>query len=438
MLTRGGWAWIGAALGGLLLGVATLNLLPIALALVALGFGLAEVALFERSARRLGWATIRAERRVLTERLSAGESGATEVTITPSSALRPVYVTVEDSIPSLLEVVRGRERLATWWSGSAPITLAYAFRFRARGQYVIGPTVLVARDPLGFASRTLRLATEGSVAVSPAAPEVALRRSVLRLATRTLGATPVARRGYGTEFRSLREYQVGDDYRAIAWRRSRAGTVWVREFEQESRQDFLIAIDLAPEMAAGPVGATALDRACEAGMLLGRYVPRGGDRLGLATFRDGRTDRFVPPDRGDHHLMRITEALSTVTTAPGGASLAEVTTELARRLRQPTHVFLFAPAPPDLGLVPSLASFRRAGHRLYCFSPETADLPEDPSEPTGRPYLRLAREAQRELDDRRRKALTRQGIPVYPYDRRGAVVRLLALYQQIHAWGVGR
>ena len=438
MLTTRGWALLGAAVGGLLLAVFTLNLLPMAIALFAVGFVGAEVLAFEVTARRLAPGSFAAERTDRTGRLHADGLGATAVRIRRTGD-RPFYLRIEDSTPTVFEVVEGSPRLETWWSDQESLTLGYVFRARTRGEFTIGPTEIVLQDPLGLAFRRIRLATQASVLVSPAAPEVSLRRSAFRLTTQTMGFTPVARRGYGTEFRSLRPYQLDDDYRTISWRRSQGGSLFVREFEQESRQDFLVVISLAPEMAAGDLGETALDRACEAGILLATYAPRGGDRVGLLLAGPQGPETYLPPDRGSFHALKIAEALGRAMPKSAGPTLDSLIRVLPVRLRQPTHVFLFAPLPAQItGPVAGLGTFLQGGHRLYYFPPDTARMHAPFADPTAQAYLDRAVVEEGRRTRERQRVLERLGILVAPYDREGAGSRLLSLYQQIHVWGVGR
>ncbi|MGI0140855.1 MAG: DUF58 domain-containing protein, partial [Thermoplasmata archaeon] len=237
MLTLRGRGVLSAALAGFVLALFTLNLIAITIAVFALTFVTAELLLFARATRTISAQSFRVGRTDLTSRLSAGGLGAARLQLR-STGPHAFYAEITDSVPEVFEPVRGDSRLITWWPEGATMTLGYVFRARARGYYAIGPTEIVARDDLGLSFRRVTLRSESWVTVSPSAPEVTLRRSTLHLAARQAGQRPVARRGYGTEFRSLRPYQEGDDYRWIAWARSRRGQLVVRQFEQESCQDF--------------------------------------------------------------------------------------------------------------------------------------------------------------------------------------------------------
>ncbi len=440
MLTIRGWTFTLASLGALLLGLFTLNLLPLIIGSFLVFFVASELLAFGRAARTISPAWFRVERVHTTEQLNAGGVGTVELRLFhPAPVGFPAEVF--DVHPSVFEIVSGSPRLSTWWTPNAVFTLAYAFRARARGAYQVGPVVVVVHDPLGFAYRTVVLEARAEVRVTPAAPNVSLRRMGLHLVTRALGATPVPRRGYGTEFRSLRPYQVSDDYRTIAWRRSTAGRYFVREFEQESRQDFVLLVSLSQRMDAGLTGRTALDQACEAGALLVQYVPRGGDRLGLLTMGD-RVETWIPPSRGASHAQRITTTLTRSRPTAAAFDLAAALAYLARQLRQPTHVFAFT-APPESfghlgGVFRRYQSFASSGHRLYLFTPELSEFYPPLSDPQQQAFFHLACLDQYYKERAFRTVVEREGIPVLSFDRQGASTRLLALYQRIHTWGFAR
>lgn len=437
MLTLRGWGLVSASLGGLLVAVFTLNLIPIAIAVFLVVFVCAELLFFGRVTRTVRASAFSFERTDMTSRVATGGLGVVRLEVrhpTPIPFLAEIY----DSLPEVLEVVEGSSHLTTWWSDGQTLSLSYVFRAWARGVYTVGPTEVRLHDALGLAFHRVVLNTEGRVHVAPTAPEVALRRSSVRVSSRPSGLTPVSRRGYGTEFRSLRPYLPSDDYKAIAWRRSLPDRLYVREFEQESRQDFLVVISVGREMGAGRLSDTALDRACEAGMLLTQYVPRGGDRIGLLLWGEGGST-FLPPGRGALHTLRLTEALTEASSAGPTPELPALLARLPAQLSQPTHVFAFAPLPgqPERAL-PPLTTFRAAGHRLYLFPPDLAEMYPAFSDPTRQMLLERAEGAERRRAHGVRSVLERFGIPVYSYDRQGASAHLLALYQQIHTWGVAR
>jgi uncharacterized protein (DUF58 family) len=436
MLTPRGKGLVLGAIAGMGVALFTLNLLLIMIAVFAVTFVAIELLAFGRVARTISprWFTV--ERLDVTRSLSAGGLGVVRLRIAHPAPI-PFTVELFDSIPNVVDVVRGSARLTTWWPRNGEFVLTYAFRARARGTHLLGPTVVVVHDPLGLAFRVVELDSRAEITVAPATPRVTLSRTAFRLATRSIGSVSVPRRGYGTEFRALRPYQPHDDYRSIAWRRSTPDHLIVREFEQESRQDFLIAISLARDMDVGIDGETAVDRACEAGVLLTQYVPRGGDQLGVATV-GAEPREFLAPGRGALQTLRITDILTGVAATEPRTDLAGLLRGLSARLRRPTHVFAFTHVDDRIVEISgSLGLFRRAGHRLYLFPPDIPGFYPPIEQPDRQAVLELLRSRERRRSLAQWRTAQRLGIPVAPYDRRGIGTRLFTLYQQIHIWGWG-
>ena len=80
------------------------------------------------------------------------------------------------------------------------------------------------------------------------------------------------------EYRSLRQYQPGDDPRDVHWRSSaRRNVPVVREYERDSADTLWLCLDLR----AAPGEAAEL--ACEIAATLAARAARLGERFGLAT-----------------------------------------------------------------------------------------------------------------------------------------------------------
>jgi uncharacterized protein (DUF58 family) len=297
----------------------------------------------------------------------------------------------------------------------------------------------VAESPHGFAWRQWQIrATDRPLRVVPPAPIERSYRMGPALETRVQGRLALRHRGFGTEFRSLRPYQPEDDIRHVAWKRSRLGQLYVREFDQENRQDFLLLVDLSLGMAAGLSGESALDRAVEAGSLVTAAVARTGeDRVGLMT-QSGTHRQFLRPSRGERYFRLIAENLAYLRPAAGNFELPATLDWLGKRLSTSTHVLAFTALDGSMeNLHLSHARFRGLGHRLYLFPPMRAGFyPALPPGHPAEPALQWARNEESGRLARRLGSLRGMGVPVFPYDRRGAVGQVLSTYGQLRAWGM--
>ena len=115
-------------------------------------------------------------------------------------------------------------------------------------------------------------------------------------------------RGGDTEFERLRPYQRGDEPRHVDWRASaRKDDLVVRQFQAESNQNVVFAIDVGRAMRGESNGITSIDHALAAALLTADVALRGGDKAGLLTF-DDRPRSFVRPSGGRSGGRKLTRA----------------------------------------------------------------------------------------------------------------------------------
>ncbi|HSJ62307.1 MAG TPA: DUF58 domain-containing protein [Gemmatimonadaceae bacterium] len=205
---------------------------------------------------------------------------------------------------------------------------------RRRGSWPLGPIALRVHTPLGLVQRTLRY-DEGDarIAVTPSVTGVRRYRLLtLQHRMKDLGVRSTRRRGEGTTFSHLREYQIGDDPRHIDWKATaRRRQLIAREYTLEQGQTVVIAIDLGRMMTqfAGPL--PRLEYALNASLVLADVVASSGDRVGVIAFDDA-VRAFVPPLGGPGAVPRVREAL-----VPLRATMVEPDYALAFRTLTARH-----------------------------------------------------------------------------------------------------
>ena len=439
MITRRGWAAVGGALAALLLAELALNPLVLAVAVALFALLAAEILLFHGRYWGLRADGFEVERTFTPARLPVGSELVTGVTVRYSGRVG-AWLAVSDVVPEAFPVTVGPPRVVAYVAPSGTVALRYAFRPALRGAFVLGPVGIAVLDPLGLSRLTFRpMVTRRASTVVPAAVVAPAIRPGLALYSRTAMGIDLRRRGYGTEFRSLRPYQPFDDIRHMAWKRSRPPTFYIREFEQESRQTILAVLDLSPPMAAGVWGESALDRSVEAAALLAALVSRQGeDRVGLATFA-GTLFQYIAPVRASElALVKLGDNLAMVASREGEFQLAKLLDELTKRLDTASHVFLFSTLQgPMANLRPAVTRFRRRGHRLYTFVPRLAGFYPDIGDASGMPALAWARSQEHLRHDWVVRVARSEGIVTLPFDRRGAQGAVLRAYTSIRGGMVG-
>ena len=116
-------------------------------------------------------------------------------------------------------------------------------------------------------------------------------------------------RGGDTEFERLRPYQVGDEIRHVDWRASaRRDDPTVRQYQAESNQNVVFALDIGRGMRGESAGLTSVDHALNAALLAADVALRGGDKAGMMAFDDvPRT--FLRPAGGRAGARKLTRAV---------------------------------------------------------------------------------------------------------------------------------
>src|SRR3954452_18763259 len=127
-------------------------------------------------------------------------------------------------------------------------------------------------------------------------------------------------KGRGMNFEDVREYQPGDEIRAIDWNvTARMGSAFVKKFTEERALTVMLVVDGS---ASGNFGSTTQSKrelACEVRCLLSFSAIRNNDKVGLLLFTD-RVELFIPPKKGRSHTFRIIREI--LFFAPAGRGTA--------------------------------------------------------------------------------------------------------------------
>ncbi len=141
-------------------------------------------------------------------------------------------------------------------------------------------------------------------------------------------------RGQGMEFAEVRQYEHGDDFRAIDWNVSaRFGHPFVKTFIEEREVTLLLVVDQSGSTHFGtPRSKGAI--AIEVASILALAAANTNDRVGALLFAD-RVERVIPPAKGRRHALRVIRDLvafrSTSSRTNLGAALHYATELLKHR-----------------------------------------------------------------------------------------------------------
>lgn len=246
-----------------------------------------------------------------------------------------------DALPATLQLHAGKA-----------VEFEYAVTPMRRGEMHFRPADLRVRSRLGLWELCERLGATQVLRCYPDFAQVA-RYAWLAGSRRLqeIGVKSWHRRGEGTDFRQLSEYQHGDPVRHIDWKASlRLDRPIVRQFQDERDQNVWLLIDCGRRMRAddpaGAAGSSHFDQVLNAVLLLSYVALHEGDAVGALTFgADAGQRKFVAPRKGATQLGALMSQLHDV--QPG--------------LSQPDYLFVareFLARQPRRSLVILITNFR--------------------------------------------------------------------------------
>lgn len=162
----------------------------------------------------------------------------------------------------------------------------------------------------------------------------------VRPATGLVGSYRSVRPGEGSEFASVRAFQVGDRMRRINWNRSlRSDELQVNATWADQDTHVALVIDVGDDLGVseGLEGnASSLDTTVRAAGAIAEFYVRRGNRVSLRSF-DPSVRIAIPPGSGQAHLRRMLDTLARVNAPLGrfqraagrSMSTAEVTVVLS-------------------------------------------------------------------------------------------------------------
>jgi uncharacterized protein (DUF58 family) len=127
-----------------------------------------------------------------------------------------------------------------------------------------------------------------------------------RLVTETLaGQYHSVFKGQGMNFDEVREYQPGDDVRAIDWNvTARMNHPFIKKFVEERELTVMLVVDVSGSGLFGSGDQSKRELAAEIASVLAFSAIRNNDKVGLLLFTD-EVEHFIPPRKGRGHVLRV-------------------------------------------------------------------------------------------------------------------------------------
>ncbi|MDB9995079.1 DUF58 domain-containing protein [Flavobacteriaceae bacterium] len=116
-------------------------------------------------------------------------------------------------------------------------------------------------------------------------------------------------KGRGMTFSEVRNYQFGDDVRAIDWNvTARYNEPFVKVFEEERELTLMLIVDVSSSALFGTDNAIKKNIINEISATLAFSALQNNDKVGLILFSD-QIELFIPPSKGKTHVLRIIREL---------------------------------------------------------------------------------------------------------------------------------
>ena len=116
-------------------------------------------------------------------------------------------------------------------------------------------------------------------------------------------------KGRGMTFSEVRNYQFGDDVRAIDWNvTARYNEPFVKVFEEERELTLMLIVDVSNSALFGTDNAIKKNIITEISATLAFSALQNNDKVGLILFSD-QIELFIPPSKGKTHVLRIIREL---------------------------------------------------------------------------------------------------------------------------------
>jgi uncharacterized protein (DUF58 family) len=137
-------------------------------------------------------------------------------------------------------------------------------------------------------------------------------------------------KGQGMDFDEVREYQPGDDVRAIDWNvTARMNIPFIKKFVEERELTVLLAVDLSGSGRFGSGAQSKRELAAEIASILAFSAIRNNDKVGLLLFTD-EVEKYIPPRKGRRHVLRVISEILNFTPQRRGTNIPNAMSFLNR------------------------------------------------------------------------------------------------------------
>ena len=184
-------------------------------------------------------------------------------------------------------------------------------------------------------------------------------------------------KGRGIAFSEVREYQYGDDIRSIDWNvTARFNHPYIKIFEEERELTVMLLIDVSGSGNFGTTVSFKRDVMTEVAAVLSFSAIFNNDKIGVIFFTD-RVEKFIPPQKGRKHILRIIRELLTFKPESNKTNLDESLRYLTNAIKKKCTAFVISDfMAPDFEEALRIASNKHDIAAIRVYDRVEAALPD--------------------------------------------------------------
>ncbi len=149
-------------------------------------------------------------------------------------------------------------------------------------------------------------------------------------------------KGRGMTFSEVRQYQFGDDVRAIDWNvTARYNEPYVKVFEEERELTMMLMVDISGSENFGTKSQLKSEIVTEIAATLAFSATQNNDKIGLILFSD-QIELYIPPKKGKSHVLRIIRELIEFSPKSNKTNISQALQFLSATQKKKAIVFMIS------------------------------------------------------------------------------------------------
>lgn len=149
-------------------------------------------------------------------------------------------------------------------------------------------------------------------------------------------------KGKGMSFSEVREYQYGDDVRAIDWNvTARFNHPYIKIFEEERELTVMLLVDVSRSSYFGTRSQLKREMMVEICAVIAFSAINNNDKVGIIFFTD-KVEKYIPPKKGKNHILRIIRELINFEPDGNGTDIGQAMVYLNNVIKKKSIAFILS------------------------------------------------------------------------------------------------